>query len=41
MNGFRTHLEAAERLLREGRGADAVPELDVPSTSGVKRLDER
>jgi len=26
-NGFRTHLEAAERLLREGRGADAVPEL--------------
>jgi ATP-dependent DNA helicase RecQ len=26
-NGFRTHLEAAERLLRDGRGADAVPEL--------------
>ena len=26
-NGFRTHLESAERLLREGRGADAVPEL--------------
>ena len=26
-NGYRTHLEAAERLLREGRGADAVPEL--------------
>jgi ATP-dependent DNA helicase RecQ len=27
VNGFRTHLESAERLLREGRGADAVPEL--------------
>jgi ATP-dependent DNA helicase RecQ len=27
VNGFRTHLEAAERFLREGRGADAVPEL--------------
>jgi len=27
VNGFRTHLELAERLLREGRGADAVPEL--------------
>ena len=27
-NGFRTHLESAERLLGEGRGADAVPELD-------------
>jgi ribonuclease D len=27
MNGFRTHLESAGRLLREGRGADAVPEL--------------
>ena len=26
-NGFRTHLEAAERLLEIGRGADAVPEL--------------
>ncbi|HET7273524.1 MAG TPA: ATP-dependent DNA helicase RecQ [Rubrobacter sp.] len=26
-NGFRTHLEAADRLLRSGRGADAVPEL--------------
>jgi ATP-dependent DNA helicase RecQ len=26
-NGFRTHLEAAERLLKTGRGADAVPEL--------------
>jgi ATP-dependent DNA helicase RecQ len=26
-NGFRTHLEAAERLLEAGRGADAVPEL--------------
>ena len=26
-NGYRTHLEAAERLLRDGRGADAVPEL--------------
>ena len=26
-NGFRTHLEAAERLLKVGRGADAVPEL--------------
>jgi ATP-dependent DNA helicase RecQ len=27
VNGFRTHLESAERLLRDGRGADAVPEL--------------
>ena len=27
-NGFRTHLAAAQRLLRDGRGADAVPELD-------------
>ena len=27
VNGFRRHLESAERLLREGRGADAVPEL--------------
>jgi ATP-dependent DNA helicase RecQ len=26
-NGFRSHLEAAVRLLRSGRGADAVPEL--------------
>jgi ATP-dependent DNA helicase RecQ len=26
-NGFRMHLEAARRLLRAGRGADAVPEL--------------
>ncbi len=26
-NSFRAHLEAAERLLRDGRGADAVPEL--------------
>jgi len=26
-NGFREHLEAADRLLRSGRGADAVPEL--------------
>ena len=26
-NGFRTHLEAAQRLLRDGRGSDAVPEL--------------
>jgi hypothetical protein len=26
-NGFRVHLESAERLLGEGRGADAVPEL--------------
>ncbi len=26
-NGFRTHLQAAKRLLRDGRGADAVPEL--------------
>jgi ATP-dependent DNA helicase RecQ len=26
-NGFRAHMEAAERLLRAGRGADAVPEL--------------
>jgi ATP-dependent DNA helicase RecQ len=26
-NGFRAHLESAERLLREGRGADAVPDL--------------
>jgi ATP-dependent DNA helicase RecQ len=26
-NGFRTHLEAAERHLEIGRGADAVPEL--------------
>jgi ATP-dependent DNA helicase RecQ len=26
-NGFRTHLEAAERLLKIGRGADAVLEL--------------
>ena len=26
-NGFRPHLEAAERLLRAGKGADAVPEL--------------
>ncbi len=26
-NGFRTHLEAAERLLKAGRGADAVSEL--------------
>jgi ATP-dependent DNA helicase RecQ len=26
-NGYRTHLEAAERLLKAGRGADAVPEL--------------
>ncbi len=25
--GFRTHLEMADRLLDEGRGADAVPEL--------------
>ncbi|MEW6637282.1 MAG: ATP-dependent DNA helicase RecQ [Actinomycetota bacterium] len=25
--GYRAHLEAAERLMREGRGADAVPEL--------------
>jgi ATP-dependent DNA helicase RecQ len=27
VNGFRRHLESAERLLSEGRGADAVPEL--------------
>ncbi len=26
-NGYRSHLEAAEGLLRAGRGADAVPEL--------------
>jgi ATP-dependent DNA helicase RecQ len=26
-NGFREHLEAAGRLLRSGRGADAVPAL--------------
>jgi ATP-dependent DNA helicase RecQ len=26
-DGFRTHLQAAKRLLRDGRGADAVPEL--------------
>jgi len=26
-NGFRSHLEAAERLLEAGRGADAVHEL--------------
>jgi len=26
-NGFREHLEAADRLLRSGRGADAVPAL--------------
>jgi len=26
-NGFREHLEAADRLLRSGRGADAVPVL--------------
>jgi ATP-dependent DNA helicase RecQ len=26
-NGFRAHLETADRLLRSGRGADAVPEL--------------
>ncbi|MDP8899821.1 MAG: ATP-dependent DNA helicase [Actinomycetota bacterium] len=26
-NGYRAHLEAAEGLLRAGRGADAVPEL--------------
>jgi ATP-dependent DNA helicase RecQ len=26
-NGFRSHLEAAERLLKAGQGADAVPEL--------------
>jgi ATP-dependent DNA helicase RecQ len=26
-NGFRAHLEAADRLIRSGRGADAVPEL--------------
>jgi ATP-dependent DNA helicase RecQ len=25
--GYRSHLEAADRLLRSGRGADAVPEL--------------
>ena len=27
VDGFRAHLESAERLLGEGRGADAVPEL--------------
>jgi len=27
INGYRTHLEAAEGLIRAGRGADAVPEL--------------
>jgi ribonuclease D len=26
-NGYRSHLEAAEGLIRAGRGADAVPEL--------------
>jgi ATP-dependent DNA helicase RecQ len=26
-SGYRSHLEAADRLLRSGRGADAVPEL--------------
>ncbi|HEV2744845.1 MAG TPA: HRDC domain-containing protein, partial [Rubrobacter sp.] len=26
-NGYRSHLEAAEGLIRGGRGADAVPEL--------------
>ena len=26
-NGYRTHLQTAERLLKDGRGADAVPEL--------------
>jgi ATP-dependent DNA helicase RecQ len=26
-SGYRPHLEAADRLLRSGRGADAVPEL--------------
>jgi ATP-dependent DNA helicase RecQ len=25
--GYHSHLEAANRLLRSGRGADAVPEL--------------
>jgi hypothetical protein len=25
--GYHSHLEAASRLLRSGRGADAVPEL--------------
>ena len=25
--GYRSHLEAADHLLRSGRGADAVPEL--------------
>jgi ATP-dependent DNA helicase RecQ len=25
--GYRSHLDAAERLLRSGRGADAIPEL--------------
>ncbi len=27
VNGYRSHLEAAEGLIRAGRGADAVPEL--------------
>ena len=27
MNGFRTHLDSAERLLRAGRGRDAILEL--------------
>jgi ATP-dependent DNA helicase RecQ len=26
-SGYRSHLEAADRLLRSGRGADAIPEL--------------
>jgi ATP-dependent DNA helicase RecQ len=42
--GYRTHLEAANRLLGEGRGADAVPELvralEVGGEEARKAVDE-
>jgi ATP-dependent DNA helicase RecQ len=33
-SGYRAHLEAADRLLRSGRGADAVPELALAMELG-------
>ncbi|HEX6708802.1 MAG TPA: ATP-dependent DNA helicase RecQ [Rubrobacter sp.] len=44
VNGFRAHLEAADRLLRSGRGADAVPELtralDLGGDEARREVDE-